>query len=53
MSSDEDKNQHGIHITRNDVLRAAKKVKEFQKLLDRGKTPQEIFQDLLKVIDTD
>ena len=40
-----------IHITSADLERAYKKVKEFQRLIERGKTPEQIFKDLLKLIE--
>jgi len=39
-----------IHITLSDVERAYKKVEEFQRLIERGKTTEQIFKDLLKLI---
>ena len=42
-----------IHVTLSDVERAYKKVEEFQRLIERGKTPEQIFKDLLKLIQVD
>ena len=42
-----------IHITLSDIERAYKKVEEFQRLVKRGKTPEQIFKDLLKLIQVD
>ena len=39
-----------INISVADVDRAFKKVKEFQMILEKGKTPQEIFEDLVRLI---
>jgi len=39
-----------IHITKADVKRARKKVAEFQRLLERGKTKKQILEDLLRLI---
>ena len=42
-----------IHVTLSDVERAYKKVEEFQRLIERGKTKEQIFKDLLKLIQVD
>ncbi len=42
-----------IHITLADVERAYKKVEEFQRLIERGKTPEQIFKDMLRLIEID
>lgn len=42
-----------IHVTLSDIERAYKKVAEFQRLIERGKTPEQIFKDLLKLIQID
>ncbi len=42
-----------IHVTLSDVEWAYKKVTEFQRLIERGKTPEQIFKDLLKLIQID
>jgi len=42
-----------INISVADVERAFKKVKEFQKILEKGKTPQQIFEDLVRLIAVD
>jgi len=42
-----------IHITHADIERAYKKVKDFQRLIERGKTPEQIFKDILGLIEVD
>ncbi len=42
-----------IHITIADIERAYKKVEEFQRLLKRGKTKEQIFKDMLRLIEVD
>ena len=42
-----------IHITLADIERAYKKVEEFQRLIERGKTPEQIFKDMLRLIEVD
>jgi len=42
-----------IHITLADIERAYKKVEEFQRLIERGKTPEQIFKDMLRLIEID
>jgi hypothetical protein len=42
-----------IHITLADIERAYKKVEEFQRLIERGKTPERIFKDMLRLIEVD
>ncbi len=42
-----------IHITLADIDRAYKKVEEFQRLIERGKTPEQIFRDILRLIEVD
>lgn len=39
-----------IHITKADVERAYKKVEDFRRLVERGKTPEQIFKDLLRLV---
>ena len=39
-----------INISLSDIERAYKKVEEFKRLLDRGKKPEQIFKDLLKMM---
>ena len=39
-----------IHVTKADLERAFKKVEDFQRLIERGKTPEQIYKDLLKLI---
>jgi hypothetical protein len=42
-----------IQITLADLKRAYKKVEEFQRLIERGKTPEQIFKDMLRMIEGD
>ena len=42
-----------INISKADIERAFKKVEEFQNLIDRGKTPEQIFKDMLRLIQVD
>ncbi len=42
-----------INVTLSDIERAYKKVEEFKRLMERGKTPEQIFNDLLKLIQVD
>lgn len=42
-----------IHVTLSDVERAYKKVEEFNRLIERGKTKEQIFKDILKLIEVD
>ncbi|MHA1273040.1 MAG: hypothetical protein ACTSQS_06345 [Promethearchaeota archaeon] len=39
-----------IKVSAADIERAYKKVKEFQRLIEKGKTPQQIFNDMLRMI---
>lgn len=52
MSEDKEK-RAPINLSSADINRAFKKVEEFQKLIKRGKTPQQIFEDLTKLIEVD
>ncbi len=52
MYIQKDKERQPIHITLADIDRAYKNVEEFKKLVDTGKTPEQIFKDMLKVIET-
>lgn len=47
------KNRSPIYVTLSDLERAYKKVEEFQHLIERGKTKEQIFKDLLKLIQVD
>ncbi len=42
-----------VHVTLADIERAYKKVEEFQRLVKRGKSPEQIFKDMLKLIQVD
>jgi CRISPR/Cas system-associated exonuclease Cas4 (RecB family) len=53
MNEKKENKRAPIHISRSDVERAFKKVEEFQKLIEKGKTPQEIFRDLVRLISVD
>jgi len=50
MENQKDSTRTPINISVTDVERAFRKVKEFQKILEKGKTPQQIFEDLLRLI---
>lgn len=52
MSQDKAK-RAPIHITLADIERAYKKVEEFQRLVARGKTPEQIFKDMLRLIEVE
>ncbi|MHA1489887.1 MAG: hypothetical protein ACTSRI_09545 [Promethearchaeota archaeon] len=49
----EDKKRAPIHVTLADVERAYKKVEQFQRLLKRGKTTEQIFEDLIRLTQVD
>ena len=49
----EDKKRAPIHLTLADVERAYKKVEQFQRLLKRGKTTEQIFEDLIRLTQVD
>lgn len=53
MKKKKERERAPIHITAADVERAFKKVEEFQKLVEKGKTPQEIFKDLVRLMKVD
>ena len=42
-----------IHVSISDIEQAYKRVAEFQRLIERGKTPEQIFKDILKLIQVD
>jgi len=42
-----------IHVSVADVERAYRKVEQFQRLLKRGKTPEQIFEDLIRLTQVD
>ena len=42
-----------INISIADIERAYKKVDEFQRLVKRGKTREQIFKDILRLIEVD
>ncbi|MHA1488953.1 MAG: hypothetical protein ACTSRI_04785 [Promethearchaeota archaeon] len=49
--NEKEKKRSPIHITAADVERAYKKVEEFKQLLKRGKTREQIFKDILRLIE--
>ncbi len=49
----EKKTRAPIYVSLSDVERAYKKVEEFQRLIERGKTTEQIFKDILKLIQVD
>jgi len=50
MSKDK-KERASINLSTSDIERAFKKVEEFQKLIKKGKTRQQIIKDLIKLIE--
>ena len=40
-----------IHITKADVERAFKKAEKFKRLLEQGRTKEQIFKDMLRLIE--
>lgn len=42
-----------IKVTKNDFHRAYQNVKKFERLVARGKTPQDMVKDLLRMIEID
>jgi hypothetical protein len=50
---EEKKKRAPIHITIADIERAYKNVEEFKRLLKRGKTREQIFKDMLRLIEVD
>ncbi|GAB4322720.1 MAG: hypothetical protein Kow0069_27570 [Promethearchaeota archaeon] len=42
-----------IRVTRADVERAVRSVEKFRRLVKRGKTPAQIFEDLLRLVEID
>jgi len=46
----ERRKQEPINISKADVHRAVKKAEEFMKLLERGRTQEEIFEEMVKLI---
>ncbi|TXT65130.1 MAG: hypothetical protein BAJALOKI3v1_130034 [Promethearchaeota archaeon] len=51
--SEEKKERAPIHLSSADIERAFKKVEEFQKLVKKGKTPQQIFEELTRLVEVD
>ena len=49
----EKKNRAPINISNADIERAYKNVEEYQKLIKRGKTSEQIFKDMLKLIEAE
>ncbi|MHA1291812.1 MAG: hypothetical protein ACTSQJ_03985 [Promethearchaeota archaeon] len=50
MNKDNKKERNPIYMSISDVKRSFKKVQEFQRLIEKGKTPEQIFKDMLKLI---
>ncbi|MGV9173783.1 MAG: hypothetical protein ACOC44_14170 [Promethearchaeia archaeon] len=51
--NDSKKERAPIRLSKADYERAYKKAKQFKKLLEKGKTKDEIFKDLLRLISVD
>jgi len=51
--SEEKRKRAPIHISLADIERAYKDVEKFRRLIERGKTPEQIFKDLLRLIEVD
>jgi len=51
VSKVQKKKQAPIYLSKADVDRAYRKVKEFERLIERGKTPKQIFYDLCRLIE--
>jgi len=51
--NEQKKEKAPIRFSKADYERAFKKAKECQKLLERGKTKEQIFKELLKLISVD
>ena len=47
----EEKKRAPIHVTKADAERAFEKAKRFKQLLDQGRTKEQIFKDLLRLIE--
>ena len=47
------KDQAPINLSKADVIRANEKVEEFKRLVERGKTPEDLFKDLCRLIEID
>ncbi|MHA1147967.1 MAG: hypothetical protein ACTSR8_06945 [Promethearchaeota archaeon] len=47
----EEKKRAPIHITKADVERAFKKAEQFKRLLEQGRTKEQIFKDMLRLIE--
>jgi len=43
-------NDSEIHITKADVDRAVRNARKFREMVERGKTAEDIFEDLLKLV---
>jgi flagellar hook-associated protein FlgK len=53
MDEGEKESRTPINISVSEVNRAFKKVEEYKKLIKKGKTREEIFEDLLNLIEVD
>ncbi|MFO8020203.1 MAG: hypothetical protein R6U96_16380 [Promethearchaeia archaeon] len=51
--NDSKKERAPIRLSKADYERAYEKAKEFKKLVEKGKTKEEIFKDLLRLISVD
>lgn len=51
--TDSEKKRPPIRLTAADYNRAYDKAKQFKKLLEKGKTREEVFRDLLRLISID
>ena len=50
MTSLDKRKQVPVKLSQADVRRAIKKAEEFKKLLDNGRTKEQIFEDMVKMI---
>jgi hypothetical protein len=46
----ERKKQEPLNLSSADVKRAIKKAEEFKKMLEKGRTAEEIFEDMVRMI---
>ena len=49
----EEKTRPPINVSVADLERAYKNVEKFKRLLERGKTPEQIFEDLIRLTEVD
>jgi hypothetical protein len=50
IQNDLEKTRIPIQLSKADFERAYKKAIEFKRLLEKGKTPEDIFKDMLRLI---